>query len=953
MKFISGVVASFALALLFSPVLASAQVEDATNSEAGTVLAEINLSGAELVQEGNQVTVSFVADNYGSKPQSDIHYGLEILKVSEDGTQELVDTVVLPEAKTILPGISGFEEINYSISNLAPDTYEVWVLAQTPGGLVVGIALAGKVTSDLTNALEIKSQSCRLVVAGSETEYLLSDGVDVAADEDLVLKCPVMNHGLAARQITPEFVTHERSVFGDLVEMTYPTVAAVEILPGEEKVMEISIPKASLPQAYDIVVTYKSATDGAISNKAIVHYVLQGQSATVQSVNFSKDTYAAGEEIELTVLWSESADTFPESRSGGTKKTEDYFVGVTVTDQTGYVCGTGEAKTGDDTLTMKIASAETCTNPTAAVVLKTASGQVLDSESVTVVPATGVVVEEFMEVEQTGPSKNMLMVIGLFALIGIVLLLRYARKNHDSHVVTDTINSLAFMLVFGAGLLASAGTAEAVTWSLTSSYEDCGHWDTGDGTCVTRTATLVSATVNTDRTTYTPGQTIYLSGTVRNHACSNLYYGISARLTGNAELTFFEGRGSGSRNISGTFRAPTVPGNYTIGLGVCHTNARNCSSASINITVANPAVAGRCSASHYRCSAGTSANNRNNATNYTWSCNGLFGGRNVSCSETKINGVCAAPRNTCAAGVPANGGQNATQYTWSCNSPNGGSNASCSAYIPPAVNLTANPPLIGPGNSSTLNWNVTHATTCNASGGTWIGPKSNTTGSDSVSPALTTTYTLSCLGLGGTTGSDTAVVTLPSGTLAATPCSIPFGGTTCNTTVSWTALNFLGAPNVLQGTTSFSSAVSGPVTRQATPDNRTFTLDDTGSGYENTVVAAVTCATGGVWVSSLGVCAEQPTITIEANPDVIRSGDTADLGVTIDSDYDLTCTLTGGINETITHRGTADPTQSYTRTTRNLTAAQIVNINCVATTIPDLGNTAETRVNVVPVIEEI
>jgi hypothetical protein len=143
------------------------------------------------------------------------------------------------------------------------------------------------------------------------------------------------------------------------------------------------------------------------------------------------------------------------------------------------------------------------------------------------------------------------------------------------------------------------------------------------------------------------------------------------------------------------------------------------------------------------------------------------------------------------------------------------------------------------------------------------------------------------------------------------------------------------------------------VTRQATPDNRTFTLDDTGSDYVTSVVAPVTCTTGGVWVSSLGVCAEQPTITIDANPDVIRSGETADLGITIDSAYDLTCNLTGGINETITHRGTADPTQSYTRTTRNLTAAQIVNINCVATTIPDLGNTAETRVNVVPVIEEI
>jgi hypothetical protein len=54
-----------------------------------------------------------------------------------------------------------------------------------------------------------------------------------------------------------------------------------------------------------------------------------------------------------------------------------------------------------------------------------------------------------------------------------------------------------------------------------------------------------------------------------------------------------------------------------------------------------------------------------------------------------------------------------------------------------------------------LTWSSTNATACTASGG-WSGSKS-TSGSHSVTPARTTTYTLACTGSGGNVTKDTTI----------------------------------------------------------------------------------------------------------------------------------------------------------------------------------------------------
>jgi hypothetical protein len=100
-----------------------------------------------------------------------------------------------------------------------------------------------------------------------------------------------------------------------------------------------------------------------------------------------------------------------------------------------------------------------------------------------------------------------------------------------------------------------------------------------------------------------------------------------------------------------------------------------------------------------------------------------------------------------------------TGYTLTCTGPAGQDAASVTVTVanPPSVNLTATPSAIGRGDSTTLSWTSSLATSCTASGA-WSGSKS-LSGSAPISPGGSMTYTLACTGNGGTT-SDSVTVTV-------------------------------------------------------------------------------------------------------------------------------------------------------------------------------------------------
>jgi len=80
---------------------------------------------------------------------------------------------------------------------------------------------------------------------------------------------------------------------------------------------------------------------------------------------------------------------------------------------------------------------------------------------------------------------------------------------------------------------------------------------------------------------------------------------------------------------------------YNVGDGSCNSSNPNRTEREVqlNYSVATiPFTNGACFATHYACSAGTSINNVDAGTSWTWSCSGYSGGSTASCSENKTTG---------------------------------------------------------------------------------------------------------------------------------------------------------------------------------------------------------------------------------------------------------------------------------------------------------------------------
>jgi phospholipase C len=188
----------------------------------------------------------------------------------------------------------------------------------------------------------------------------------------------------------------------------------------------------------------------------------------------------------------------------------------------------------------------------------------------------------------------------------------------------------------------------------------------------------------------------------------------------------------------------------------------------------------------------------------------------------------------------------------------------------PTVTMSANPASIAPGSSSVLTVVASNATSVSISDGAGhTDTLAATGGTQSVTPAATTTYTVTATGTGGTT-TATAVVTVmanpaPTVTIAANPTSITAGSSSVLTVVASNATTV----SISDGTTNYPLQATGG-TQSVTPTaTTTYTVTATGAGGTMTATAVVTVTANPV-----------PTIMIAANPTSVTAGSSSILTVT-------------------------------------------------------------------------
>jgi PKD repeat protein len=164
----------------------------------------------------------------------------------------------------------------------------------------------------------------------------------------------------------------------------------------------------------------------------------------------------------------------------------------------------------------------------------------------------------------------------------------------------------------------------------------------------------------------------------------------------------------------------------------------------------------------------------------------------------------------------------------------------------PTVAFSAAPSAVAAGQSATLTWSSTNATSCSASEG-WSGTRS-TSGSQAVTPTATTTYILTCMGIGGVAAASvlvTMTTLVPAVSLSASPASIASGASSM---LTWSSTD--AGSCTASGGWSGTKATSGTLAVSPT-STTTYGLSCTGSGGTGSQSTTVTVAAPSAITASL------------------------------------------------------------------------------------------------------
>jgi hypothetical protein len=483
--------------------------------ERAVVVATTDIYNAKIVaQNGHEVTVLF--DLYNAKGvQSGVIYGIEIYTNDSTG-RKLVDAVVYREKTlTLGEGETLPVAVNYSAPTFLSGTHEVWIMAKTKSGMPLSLALAGKV--DLIGAGEqIKLTDCATVVAGEQ--FALTAGVDMTPSESLSVTCVAESTFAEPIEVTPQFMNYERSIYGAIVEASLPTAQSEMLAPGKKTEVTFVVPVAQKAQAYDAVMELVADIGEVVSSPVVIHYVIQGESATLQNVVFDKAVYRSGETAEAMVIWSLAADTFTGARGAGTA-VGPLTLSVVMADGTGAFCSSPSVlslQTAGIASQLAVPVTRDCVNPQLVLSLANEAGTAIAKQSYNYTP---VAASEQLEAPLT--IVTYLQVVGsLIALILVLLfvavkLLSYARvrvpapvhlyePTNTTQKTSATLIGLVVAIILGGSFFGATATSTmAATLNVTSGFD------------------TVTFTVNTNKATYEVDESVQVFGAAFVTGCGN------------------------------------------------------------------------------------------------------------------------------------------------------------------------------------------------------------------------------------------------------------------------------------------------------------------------------------------------------------------------------------------------------------------------------------------------
>lgn len=380
---------------------------------------------------------------------------------------------------------------------------------------------------------------------------------------------------------------YERNIMGDQVIAPNIFKEQTFVLEPGENTITTPVALGYTPQAYDTTLTLVNEVGTAVSQSLPIHYVIRGESATIQNIVLDKDTYKKGDTAKVTVTWSGRADAFPGARYGNEASAGSLGYRLALTNAGGETCAdehTAELSSDKVQFMAEIPVTSSCMDPV--VIMSLSDGMKELDRKQYEIESKGepkVFWTKFSNIDYTSDSNPFINILVQLILTASVVLLLGAgvlyvvrkindqknsesddeEENDDDTTTTKnnkksstTISSWAIITTlvgFGA-LFAPATSVEALTFS-----------SGGFGS--------VTFTVNGVKSEYSPGETITVEGTGKMNHCGNwggvFKFDMDAmnnneepyqELFSNVFWIYEIDNGSGQVQ----FTAPTTPGDYEI-----------------------------------------------------------------------------------------------------------------------------------------------------------------------------------------------------------------------------------------------------------------------------------------------------------------------------------------------------------------------------------------------------
>ncbi|MEK7173084.1 MAG: hypothetical protein AAB740_03845, partial [Patescibacteria group bacterium] len=262
-------------------------------------------SASIVSQQNNQFNLSFDFFNQQGV-QPGIKYAAQLLKITPDGKQMVVDEYVYPETTDLKEGETKKMEISYTAPEYLQGEFLLYLASKNSSGLPLAFSNLGKVVLNGSGEfIEIIPETCFLAIEGSTTskKYAVLEGAFVKPEENLIVSCQVINHLSQNAKVTAQFQTFLGTSFGDEVAVENAKQnEIVELKPSQQTEVSFSLPKSNIPQTYETKL-WLMADNKPVSNKVVLRYTIAGQSATIQNIIFDKEFYKKGETAQIKFLW--------------------------------------------------------------------------------------------------------------------------------------------------------------------------------------------------------------------------------------------------------------------------------------------------------------------------------------------------------------------------------------------------------------------------------------------------------------------------------------------------------------------------------------------------------------------------------------------------------------------------------------------------------------------------